>query len=329
MTEKENEKEEIEKLYSKYQRKLKVLNETIWEKKVTQNKISNWLNNFSEDERIHALYLLTQFIYFNEFQVKTLLKSLYRDIFKYKQIHKIRKENNNTLDELIVNKEYKKVLNQTRFITLGNPAESSSELMPIFRKINDLPISLFKHSDLVKECPKEINHFVFIDDLCGSGTQATRYSNNIIPKIKLSHPKAKFSYLMIIGTKSGKNKISEETDFDFVDSVLELDTTYKCFDENSRVFKSKEDIINIDKIKEFTGNYGELLMNHFHLDRNPKMKADALKTQSDKKKFGFGDGQLSLGFHHNTPNNSLPIFWYNDAPVQWVPIFKRINKKYK
>lgn len=323
------ESEMIEELREKYLRKLKLLNETIWEKKATQKKINKWLNNFRDDEKIHALYLLTQFIYFNKFQIETLLKSIYRDLYKYKQIESIRLDNNDTLDNEFINQEYKNILSKTRFVTLGNPSESSSELMPLFRKINDLPITLFSHISTIKDGPKNVNHFVFIDDLCGSGTQALRYSDEIIPEIKKTHPRAKFSYFMLLGTKDGKSKVIDESKFDTVASVLDLDSTYKCFDEHSRAFMNKDAFIDAEKIFEFAGSYGQNLMKHFLKENKPKIKDETLERISGEKKFGFGDGQLSIGFHHNTPNNSLPIFWYNDAPVIWVPIFKRVNKKYK
>ena len=40
---------------------------------------------------------------------------------------------------------------------------------------------------------------------------------------------------------------------------------------------------------------------------------------------GYGGCQLLLGFSHNTPNNTLPIFWCDN---NWTPFFKRYNKKY-
>ena len=40
---------------------------------------------------------------------------------------------------------------------------------------------------------------------------------------------------------------------------------------------------------------------------------------------GYNDCQMLLGFHHNTPNNTLPIFW---REKNWTPIFKRYAKLY-
>ena len=44
---------------------------------------------------------------------------------------------------------------------------------------------------------------------------------------------------------------------------------------------------------------------------------------------GYRDGQLLLGFSHNTPDNTLPVFWYEerDGP-NWRPMFRRYPKGY-
>ena len=43
---------------------------------------------------------------------------------------------------------------------------------------------------------------------------------------------------------------------------------------------------------------------------------------------GYDNCQLLLSFFHNTPNNSLPIFWFEDEQVEWKPMFRRYPKIY-
>ncbi|SDS75589.1 hypothetical protein SAMN04487764_2979 [Gillisia sp. Hel1_33_143] len=312
----------------KYYRKLKLLNETIWEKKVNKNKIDGWLSNFKEEEKQEALYLLTQFIYFNEFSVEKLLEALYRDIFKYKIIADIRRNNDNTTDAKIIEPHYRQQLKQSRFVSLGNPSESSATLMGLMRKINSLPNDLFISEDKIAPELGKINNFVFIDDLCGSGSQAIDYSTNSLPKIRRLFPDAKIWYLMLIATKEGKHRIQNMADFDYVDSIHELDNSYKCFNEGSRVFTNKDEDIDILKIKNFCGEYGKNLMESLLKKNDSKIDPIELEESCESWKYGFNNGQLLLGFHHNTPDNTLPIFWYNEKESDWYPIFKRFNKVY-
>lgn len=315
-------------LMEKFYRKIKLLNETIWEKRATRLKIDSWLNNFKEEDRVNALYLLTEFVYFNKFQIETLLVSVYKDLYKYKQIEEIRKSNSDTLDESFINTEFEKRLDKTRFVILGNPSESSAHLMYIFRNANKLSKNLFLSDSDIDSTTDDIEHFVFIDDLCGSGSQAVRYSKRKLASIKSKFPSAVTSYYMLISTRKGKKRIITETMFNNVDSILELDDSYKCFEDNCRVFQNKDDEIDINKTKEFCAAHGRVLMKSI-LEKDYPLKSKAwIDSTAEADKFGFSDGQLLIGFHHNTPDNTLPIIWYNEEMINWTPIFKRHNKVY-
>jgi hypothetical protein len=46
---------------------------------------------------------------------------------------------------------------------------------------------------------------------------------------------------------------------------------------------------------------------------------------------GYRNGQLLVGFHHNTPDNTLPIVWKDDIRCRgrpWEPVFRRYWKRY-
>ncbi|CAC9973710.1 phosphoribosyltransferase-like protein [Flavobacterium panici] len=315
-------------LKDKLHAKIKCLNETLWDGKGSYKKVNAWLNNFQDDEKIHALYLLSQCVYFNDFQIKQLLISIYRDLFKYPHIEFIRRKNGNTLDEVFIKTEYKKILDNTRFVSVGNPAESSAHLMYNFRNENKIPKSLFIHETQIASCPKQVENFVFLDDICGSGNQMVDYTKAVIPIIKREFPKAKIYYFLLLGTREGKDFIRTHTSIDIVDSVLELDNSFKTFHSNSRVFKNIPSEIDITKIHTFTGRDGKRLMSSIFLRLNPLMNAADLESVSDRDKFGYKDGQYLIAFNHNTPDNTLPVLWYNEDTITWNSIFKRAHKIY-
>ncbi|NHM06541.1 hypothetical protein G4D82_04855 [Flavobacterium sp. CYK-4] len=315
-------------LEQKLHKKIKLLNETLWDGKITYKKVMQWLSNFEDDEKIHALYLLSQCIFFNDFQIKQLLISIYRDFFEYPHIENIRRNNANTLDDTIIQNELKKILNKTRFVIVGNPSESSARLMYDFRTQNKLKKDLFISESEIITSPKEIEHFVFLDDICGSGNQMVSYTKKVIPIINTNFPSAKTYYFLLLGTKEGKEYIRSNTSINIVDSVLELDNSFRIFDSNSRVFKSKPDEIDVGKIHTFTGREGKKLIASIYnraYSILPSHKRDAL---SERDKFGYKDGQFLLAFNHNTPDNTLPVIWYNEDDLPWYAIFKRAHKIY-
>lgn len=313
--------------------KIKVLNETTWENRAGNSQINSWLSNFKEDEKIQALFLLSRFMYFGSIQMRNLLRSLYRDLFKYRIIERIRRSNNDTRDLNFINSEFKNIERETRFIGIGNPSESGPHLLYFFRQENRMSKRLFintheiiAHKDSGNELRlSHVKHFVFIDDFCGSGKQATEYSEHVIKAIKNIDQSIEVSYLMLFGTKSGKQKVRDTTLFDFVESVYELDDSFKCFEKDSRIFKNTKDPIDQDKAKEISLRYGFNLMKSICSHEVDPSKLDFVASQNAH---GFGDGQLLIGFHHNTPDNALPIFWYDENEIGWTPMFKRYNKKY-
>ena len=133
-------------------KKLKILNETIWENKADNVRIQAWLDNFQENtssnhsEQLHALYLLRQFIYFGSRQIRELLKSLFRDLFKYPIVEQIRKDNGDTTDVDFIYRRFTEELSKTRFLGMGNPSESGAHLLYYFRQENSLPKNSFIHS---------------------------------------------------------------------------------------------------------------------------------------------------------------------------------------
>src|SRR4030042_116265 len=101
------------------------LNDTVWEGRIQEPQIEDWLKNFrDEKERIHVLYLLSMFMYFGSDQMRAVLKSLFRDLFKYPIIKRLRENNEETMKVDFLNKLFFEELKKTRFLGLGNPSES-------------------------------------------------------------------------------------------------------------------------------------------------------------------------------------------------------------
>lgn len=304
---------------------IKILNETIWEFRATKPRIDRWLDNFAPDqenvpsERLHALYLLSQFMYFGNKEMRELLRALYRDLFKYPIVKKIREENGNTTDVEFLDREFQRETQQTLFLGVGNPSESGTHLLYYFRQENRLPKTLFVHSHQIFErvgSPNNlqlrfpgIKRYVFIDDFCGSGTQAKDYSDSVLRDLKALAPDVEVSYYALFATKTGRKVIREETLFDNMESVLELDDSFQCFGDQSRYFVHEHPQISSEFALAMCQGYGSKLY-----------PSDPL---------GYANGQLLIGFFHNTPDNTLPLFWFDDPAVMpWTPIFRRYPKFY-
>src|ERR1041385_3765380 len=99
-------------MQAELQRKIKVLNERVWEGRAKWPLVERWLQNFTgetcsaDEERIHALYMLSQMMYFGAREIRALLKSMYRESYRYPVIEQIRRDNGDTTDARLVNSMY-------------------------------------------------------------------------------------------------------------------------------------------------------------------------------------------------------------------------------
>lgn len=305
--------------------KVMKLSQNIWEHRINDKHIDDWLENFQDSddiascEKSHALYLLSNFMFFGVREIREMLRSVYRDKIQNPLIQKARRELNDSKIYDDVMGGYKRELSLTRFLGIGNPSESGSHLLYFFRQENDLPKELFIHSHQIFEFTrgdkvsislrdKTIQRYIFIDDVCGSGTQAVDYFNELLDDMKEIDADAEFNYITLFSTAEGLKNIRKNTEFDKVECIFELDETYKCFSDSSRYFLDNIDMpVSKEFAEEFINNYG-------------------IQMGFGEHALGYKNGQLLLGFSHNIPDNSLPIIW---SEVEgWRPIFKRYAKLY-
>lgn len=310
--------------------RITVLDDRLWEGRVKWPLVERWLENFDgrsgrsvQIERLHALYLLAQFLYYGSTEIRVLLRALYRDLFLVPTIQEIRSQNGNTRDLNVVNEHLQRCVQSTKFLGVGNPSESGVHLLYYFRQENRLSKSSFLDSAQITQritgpdgnptralANPLIRRYVFVDDVCGSGETAVEYSDNILAEMLSIDPDIKVYYFSIFGTESGMNRVRNESRYaNNCGAVVELDPTYKCLSEQSRYLRVVPDDIDQDDLRSLALHYGELV--------------------APGNGGGFQDSQMLMGFHHNTPDNTLPIIWrdtQNGSPVPWTPVFRRYPK---
>lgn len=305
--------------YDALERKIKILHANAWRDKWAwdSDQYTKWLSNFEDGkEKIYAMFLLSKFMYFDNDTIRELMIRIYEDLYKRPIIYAIREQNGGTKDPKIIESAFKEALSRTRFLSIGNPSESSAHLLYFFRQENCLsrelfisPHELFMHSkdgdDIIAELRIDgIERIVLLDDFCGSGNQATTFHDQFVKYLKEKAPHIQISYFALFAIKDGL-RIVRDLLFDQAEAVFVLDESYKCFSDKSRFFID-EDADLKDPCREMCEKYGK------QISSNP---------------LGYKNCQMLIGFHHNTPNNTLPIFW--QEKYGWNPIFKRFVKIYR
>jgi hypothetical protein len=304
------------------------LSERVWEGQNRWPDVQAWLGNFDgrsgldpEVERLHALFLLSQFLFIGSIETRVLLQAVYRDLFLIPLIQEVRGALGGTRDLCAVQAGVHAALQKTRFLGVGNPSESGVHLLYYFRQENALPKGLFIDSAAMFTITRgadgtthralanpDIDRYVFVDDVCGSGETAEVYSHNILTEIAALKPEAKLHYLAMFASANGMERVRTRTRFGRNSgAVFELDESYKCLSDKSRILHAAPAHIDKGVLRQVALTYGGLLWANYP--------------------GGFADNQLLLGFHHNTPDNTLPIVWWEGSQaLPWTPAFKRYPK---
>lgn len=315
------------------ERRLRILIRQAWDSEIDWDTVGAWLQNFDgkvfdkEKEELLTLFSLTRFMYFSKRMMREMLRSLYRDQFRAPLIQRIRRNYGNTRDEAILKNLYRQELAATRFIGVGNPSESGAHLLYYFRQVNRLDKNLFidiadamepsiEHDRTgkasIKYVPKSVgvSRLVFFDDFVGSGDQASSYLSERVGTFRRDCQDIDLRYLCLFGTKAGMTRLNSSKLFNGnAACMFEMDDTYKAFHDQSRVLANSPSWFSRADFEQIARTYGRRLQPEIEL--------------------GHSNGQYMIGFSHNTPDNTLPIFWDEGIRTTWKPVFIRFDKQYK
>jgi len=317
--------------FPEWQEKVKLLTNSAWkDAQINDVNIDHWLANFcggftdQDVERAHAFHLLTQFIYLGKKEVDECLRVLFQEklVYPFVQNRKRTTTDLSTIESALS----EELIERTRFVGVGNPAESGTSFLYKFRKANDLPVEIFSStydgislaptitapsnaSAVLKNCPPDLKHLIYLDDFCGTGEQVQKRVRPFVDSLRLVNATIRISYFLLFATRDGLDALSRSNLFDDVEAVVVFDNDYKTFSSNSHYYKNPSSAIDKTIAEGVMRHYGEQL-GYYGVNS-----------------LGFSDCQLLIGFEHNTPDNSLPVFWDTNPSLPWHPIFPR-SKKY-
>jgi hypothetical protein len=113
--------------------------------------------------------------------------------------------------------------------------------------------------------------------------------------------------LALVATNNAIENIKSHTAVSIICPQV-LDNSCRAFSETSAIFP---DLSKRETAKSICKFYGQRLV-------------------SERDALGYKDSQVLLGFHHNIPDNTLPVIWAETEieTKRWQPLFKRRAKLY-
>lgn len=261
-------------------------------RKITEDLVRNWLNQFGENSNQRLILQLLKHLKFYSHEI--IIAKLEQSHVEVRRDSKLLlKENQKKRDDIIVS-------------YLGAEGKSGLEYARLYAKVNDIYIGNVKNFEkIVKEeiSDQKIQKIVFVDDFVGTGSSVCES----LEKLCKSNPTIKtknylFFLIAICGFKEGQIKIEEkikELEISMKVIICDLlDEDDKCFSADSFIF---DDATQRENAKKLAYGYGEKLVKD-----NP---------------LGYGGCEAVVVFENTCPNNTLPILW--KEAKDWTPLFKR------
>jgi hypothetical protein len=155
----------------------------------------------------------------------------------------------------------------------------------------------------LRDAPNSLHTIILVDDFCGSGSQFSEFVElTDFKEVMASRPHCRVLYITVAAHASGiANVIKEFPRVKFIPGEI-------LGPEHSFFTGSVLDRIKIDGIANRLKNDYDKIANDVGLG-------------GGIGHYGFDSQGLTYAFEHGTPNNSLPIYWYqNDS---WTSLVNR------
>jgi hypothetical protein len=151
---------------------------------------------------------------------------------------------------------------------------------------------------------EDLQALVFVDDFIGTGESAQTYFKRLAKESGrvLRESGLKIYFIVVTGFQEGQSRVEEtiaECNLPIEVHICDpLDSSAKCFSEDSQIFPNETERLQAMRIAQ---EHGARIVKH-----NP---------------LGYGDCQTAIVFPDSCPNNNLPILWAESK--DWRPLFRR------
>lgn len=308
-----------------------------------------WLQQFvSHDERKVAYdFIKKNLIFISYKELDHIISMTYPDLIE-SYIAKYLTDNNsainpNQITKILTSQDFKNVKNQCLFLGLSDGAR-----IDVFRRHSGLnheqvyPIYLITKNrsddflkELIKRLPNDYQNPKFkiaflIDDFSGSGLSFIRYKNDwkgklaafykslIDEKIRseLFEEKLLVCVVLYIATKKAK------------DNIFKLGTSYFQSKDPNIVFDVQV-IHEIDDVFKFDPSanpeFSRMIEKKYYDNKIESIESYQVGDLTNPH-LGFDGCGLTIIMHHNCPNDSLPILWYDPEAYRYRGLFPRVER---
>ena len=311
--------------------------------------LSLWLNQFDDVEKVIAYkFIRNKIIFFSWNELNHIIKMAFHDSIKPHIIQQISNElklKDYKIKQILGTKAYKILKRQSLFLGLSDGAR-----IDFFRRTSELSheqvystymIAEIKSVDLLEKLSTELNELgskinepkfriiFLIDDFTASGIsylrkEGTEFGGKIDKFLKeIKNDSSEISKL--IDTSDLKIYIVF-----YLATKKAITQIKKMVQQKLKAERFSVEVIIVHEINDSTmlnkqnlDSFLDIIKKYY--DRG--IESDSYKKgKCDNPYLGFDECGLPLILSHNTPNNSLPILWFNSDDHKFRGLFPRVQR---
>tara|TARA_R110001583_G_scaffold45415_9_gene143064 strand:+ start:4795 stop:5691 length:897 start_codon:yes stop_codon:yes gene_type:complete len=288
-----------------FDRTLKLSNLSIIEP-ISIGQLTDWYSQFEKSEKILAALILDQLVVRSKRQVSALIDFLF--------LHSQSAGQESSMDDSafirsLTNKHKDIGIKLAPVLGENHPPTKSGPyiLRLIQRKYAIADRHLTWPAKALELQQNELTKLILVDDFAGTGKQFCNFINDSgLSKLPTSHPKTKVFLLCLAAHKTAIEKIRTTYPWITVFHADYLGPEHHFLSGEYFQRISKSTGINLDQEK-VRGLYDDVYSRAGCRAKNMKM--------------GYGDLGLCYAFYHATPNNTIPLLWYQSS--DWKPLIHR------
>ena len=277
----------------------------IWEG-ITRTQLAAWLTNFETDaEKYFAACVLDTLIFRSEAQTNALLQQWFQRTLPFAARHLGLSGANEPDWTFALRKGGADP--RVRLVPVVReddpPTKSAHHVLRLMKRnfqVDENWISYARH--LSSGLPPGLEAIIFVDDFLATGDQFHEFFETESLPLLANH--VKMAYLPLVGYVDGINKLGSQYSGLIVRSVEVLNASNRLFHTECECFSDGSNTAS-----DAADFYYDLIARR------------GISLAGNERR-GHGGLELAYSFAHASPDNCLPILWWDQAP-SWKPLFNR------
>ena len=273
---------------------------------ISRTQLNAWLTNFESDLELYfAACVLDVLIYRSELQTKALIQQfLQRTLPTVIDRMSLSINGGPDWQELLRSESLDPHI---RFVPVVRdddpPTKSAHWILRLMKRSFDVNEKwIWSQTALRSNIPSSVEAIIFVDDFLGTGSQFEEFYNG--QDVQSVASRVRLAYLPLVAFSGGRESLTTTYSRLHVDSVERLDNSHRLFHPECECFQDGTNSVEDAKI--------------FYYDL---LRRRGISILGDERR-GYGGLELAYSFAHASPDNCLPILWWDKSP-SWKPLLER------